>query len=761
MKRICLVIFLILSPLIARGQLPSCYHTYDEVIDSLRSLETIYDHLMNIFPIGYSTEDSIEIYAVKLSDSVDMNLDRPRLLFIGQVHAEENIGVELVLDVIADIVTHAASTQFRRYLGLTELYFIPSANPEGLYVVTDGLDITFRKNKRNNLGTPGFRYLAGRGRDSSGVDINRNFDLNWIQGDTLWHPGHAELFDYYRGPAPFSEGENQAIRNLSEEKRFSMGIVYHQSRTGNVDENVIYPWNWNRMGDKHPPDFDAINNIGIELAGKIHSLSGGYYITHPSTGMNGNSHDWFYTALNCYNYTIETSEIQPDSALLYRIIDYNKPGLYYIIERASGQIPGLESASQLTGRVTDAVTSQPLAAEIKIVGRESGWLKPRATDPLFGRFRWYVPNGIYSIEVSSPGYETALVSNIQVSRNYPTTRNVSLQPLPSHTVQGVVTDIVTGNPIEAALFFEGNTIDTALTSDGFYSLDLPRSDYFLRIEADGHITRFIEVSVNQPLTMDWEMAPWMEVFHDDFESGLGAWSFVGDHPWGLDSREYYSGSFSLAETPAPGTLYNPNIDSSYAETTVDLTYRASAHLSFWHLHYFEPGCDYGLVEVSSDGGATYQEIAAFDSPKTEWREERLDLTPFCGSSLRIRFNIMTDANIEQPGWNLDDITVAASDTVPPSSVEKPPLPGTFQVFEPCPNPFNSETIIRFNLDKPGFLTTDVYNLLGERVERIAEQRFPQGANYIRWSAGGLPSGLYFISIKTGDRVMVKKALLIK
>ncbi len=760
MKNFILVIIILSLPLAVFAQLPTCYHTYQEVIDSLWALETAYSDIMDVFLIGHSTEDSVPIYAVKLSDSVHHDLDRPRLLFTGQVHAEETIGEELLLDVITEIVTHSTATQFRRYMMFTELYFIPSANPEGLNVVTDNIDITYRKNKRQNPGLSGFHCLPGRGRDSSGVDHNRNFDLNWILGDTLYHTGHLEQFDYYRGPAPFSEGGTQAMKALAEEKRFAMGIVYHQSRTGNVDENVIYPWNWNRLGNKHPPDFDVINEIGVELADLIHSTTSGTYTPHPSTGMYGNSHDWFYAALNCYNYTIETSEIQPDSALLLEVIDYNKVGLYYLVERACGRIPGLDNVSQLTGVVTDANTGQPLVAEIKVYGMESDWLQPRITDQFYGRYRWYLPVGLFSLEVSAPGYQTLVVSDVSISRYYPTERNVQLQPLPAHAVQGMVTDISTGSTVEAVLYFEGNQIDTVNTSNGFYSVSLPRSSYTLRIDAGGYVSSYQTINLCSDTTFDWEIAPGTTVFIDDFESGLGNWSFFGCLPWGADPREYHSGAFSLADSPYPG-LYTASVDSSYAETIVDLTQKQSAHLTFWHQYYFEPQYDVGLVEVSVDNGQSYQEIAAYDHPKALWKEERLDLTPFCGNSVRIRFNIITDSNLENPGWNLDDIVVTASDTVSPQEVKHSPLPLEFSIGEPYPNPFNAETVIRFTLDRPGFVQAEVFNLLGESVETIVSKDYPAGSGYIRWNAECYPSGLYLIRLQAGGRTQVKKALMIK
>ena len=54
--------------------------------------------------IGYSTQESIPILAVRISDNASIKEDEPRVLFIGQVHAEEILGVEIVIDLMKDLL---------------------------------------------------------------------------------------------------------------------------------------------------------------------------------------------------------------------------------------------------------------------------------------------------------------------------------------------------------------------------------------------------------------------------------------------------------------------------------------------------------------------------------------------------------------------------------------------------------------------------------------------------------------------------------
>ena len=163
------------------------YHTYDEIIDLVDSLSNIesYQDWFKVDTIGYSSQDNIPILAVKISDNVHLKEDEPRALFIGQVHAEEILGIEIVLDLMMDLLDPRPEdfnhmNILKSYL---EIWIVPSANPEGLSVVHDGLDLTYRKNK-SDFSASGpvpngvFDYEPSIGNDIDGVDLNRNFSFN-------------------------------------------------------------------------------------------------------------------------------------------------------------------------------------------------------------------------------------------------------------------------------------------------------------------------------------------------------------------------------------------------------------------------------------------------------------------------------------------------------------------------------------------------------------------------------------------------------
>ena len=82
------------------------YHSVEEiygVLDSLNQIQEISD-FYHLDTIGYSTQENIPILAVRISDNAHLKEDEPRVLFIGQVHAEEILGVEIIMDLIEDLL---------------------------------------------------------------------------------------------------------------------------------------------------------------------------------------------------------------------------------------------------------------------------------------------------------------------------------------------------------------------------------------------------------------------------------------------------------------------------------------------------------------------------------------------------------------------------------------------------------------------------------------------------------------------------------
>jgi len=88
-----------------------------------------------------------------------------------------------------------------------------------------------------------------------------------------------------------------------------------------------------------------------------------------------------------------------------------------------------------------------------------------------------------------------------------------------------------------------------------------------------------------------------------------------------------------------------------------------------------------------------------------------------------------------------------------------PLP--FQLRQNYPNPFNPATVIEYTLPTATVVTFTVYNLLGEAVTTLVNERKLPGNYRAEWNADGFSSGVYFYRLHTHQYTEVKKMLLIR
>ncbi len=73
-----------------------------------------------------------------------------------------------------------------------------------------------------------------------------------------------------------------------------------------------------------------------------------------------------------------------------------------------------------------------------------------------------------------------------------------------------------------------------------------------------------------------------------------------------------------------------------------------------------------------------------------------------------------------------------------------------EILNAYPNPFNSETFIKFNMRGSGFLTVKIYDLLGREVETLHNSR-AEGLPGLYWRPKNLSTGIYFCNIKFNDQ----------
>jgi hypothetical protein len=77
------------------------------------------------------------------------------------------------------------------------------------------------------------------------------------------------------------------------------------------------------------------------------------------------------------------------------------------------------------------------------------------------------------------------------------------------------------------------------------------------------------------------------------------------------------------------------------------------------------------------------------------------------------------------------------------------------------NPFNSSTMIKFNLPRREKVTITIYNILGAKLETIVNEMEDAGSHQIKWNGSRYPSGVYLYRLRAGKFVGTKRMLLVK
>ena len=119
------------------------------------------------------------------------------------------------------------------------------------------------------------------------------------------------------------------------------------------------------------------------------------------------------------------------------------------------------------------------------------------------------------------------------------------------------------------------------------------------------------------------------------------------------------------------------LDSTLTRT-VDLRGATAPKLSFWTWFEIEKDYDYAYVAVSTDGGARWTTLAApattRDDPNGSnlgngytdnsgggrtpaWIQQEVDLSPYAGKEIQLRFEYVTDGALNLHGMAIDDIAI--------------------------------------------------------------------------------------------------------
>ncbi len=110
--------------------------------------------------------------------------------------------------------------------------------------------------------------------------------------------------------------------------------------------------------------------------------------------------------------------------------------------------------------------------------------------------------------------------------------------------------------------------------------------------------------------------------------------------------------------------------------------------------------------------------------------------------------------------SLSDIFYATSVLVTDVAVAKY-LPPTFRLVQNYPNPFNPGTTIRYELPEAANVSLTIFNILGQVVATLVDEKKEAGGYQVQWNASTAPSGIYFCRLRAGAHTETQKMVVAK
>jgi len=88
-------------------------------------------------------------------------------------------------------------------------------------------------------------------------------------------------------------------------------------------------------------------------------------------------------------------------------------------------------------------------------------------------------------------------------------------------------------------------------------------------------------------------------------------------------------------------------------------------------------------------------------------------------------------------------------------------PFEFKLLPNYPNPFNPSTTINYLLATFSVVNISIYSVSGELIHTLVNTSQQPGQYAVQWNASNSPSGLYFVKLKSENKIAEQKVLLIK
>jgi hypothetical protein len=165
-----------------------------------------------------------------------------------------------------------------------------------------------------------------------------------------------------------------------------------------------------------------------------------------------------------------------------------------------------------------------------------------------------------------------------------------------------------------------------------------------------------------------------------------------------------------------------------------------------------------LASVQPEGPIGFDDLAPGDISEPHLYilsiEESIPTFPY-------EIKCLVDIRSEEQSYWKDTLSIMVQDKETAQEGELSGIPSSFALYQNYPNPFNPKTQIAFDLPNAHFVSIELFNNTGQKLETLLRADRSAGRHRITFNGEQLPSGIYYYKIKAGLFQQVRKMILIQ
>ena len=245
-----------------------------------------------------------------------------------------------------------------------------------------------------------------------------------------------------------------------------------------------------------------------------------------------------------------------------------------------------------------------------------------------------------------------------------------------------------------------------------------------------------------------------------FNSKVG----VGNGPWMIASGDVNNdGTPDVVCANSSGSSFSVVMCDSLGNLSSPANYSVGAFPISVDLGDVDGDLDLDIV-TSNFSGANF---TFYENDGTGVYINRIDIPSNQAGSCAVFHDRDNDGDMDMTGIDEREDLLILFTNNPVSVVNTPEeIPENFILYQNYPNPFNPSTKIKFSIPQDVKRETrnvilKVYDVLGNEIATILSEEKEPGKYAVEWNADGIPSGMYFYTLKAGKYSETKKMVLIR